>query len=276
MTTLSSTVPTPHMPSPSPLPATGRDRAIPMERLIKVELRKAADTRAGRWLLGTIVGGVPLVMVGMVVVGLIQDRSFAVKDFVQFANFVPMGLLLPMLGLLSVTSEWSQRTNVVTFTLEPRRSRVVMAKLVNGVILSVLASTAAFLTGIAALGLFDLFGGVATWNLSVEMIGAFALLHLINVFIGFAFGMLILNTPAAIVAFFVWSFVLPTLFIGAVRLWGWAESIRPWIDFNYAQEPLGDGMLSGIDWTQFTATATVWFVIPVVLGVRRILRAEIK
>jgi hypothetical protein len=260
----------------STLDDAGREQSIPMERLIKVELRKAANTRAGRWLLGTIVGGAALVMVIMVAVGLIQDRAFALKDFVQFANFVPMGLLLPMLGILAVTSEWSQRTNVVTFTLEPRRSRVVIAKLATGVILSVLASAAAFVTGIVALGAFDVFGGAATWDLSIEMIGAFALLHLINVLTGFAFGMLILNTPASIVTYFAYSFIVPGVFFAAASTWGWAESLQPWIDFSEPQEPLGEGMLAGIDWIQFTVTAMVWFVLPVALGVRRILRAEIK
>jgi ABC-type transport system involved in multi-copper enzyme maturation permease subunit len=212
----------------------------------------------------------------MVAVGLIQDTSSTFTDFVQFANFVPMGFLLPMLGVLSVTTEWSQRTNVVTFTLEPRRSRIVVAKLMTGVILALLASAAAFLTGIAALGAFDVLGGDATWDLSVEMIAAFGLLHLINVLTGFAFGMLILNTPASIVAFFAYSFIVPTLFMGAASQWGWADSVRPWIDFNLSQEPLSEGMISGIDWLQFLATASVWFVLPVALGVRRILRAEIK
>ena len=71
---------------------------------------------------------------------------------------------------------------------------------------------------------------------------------------GFAFGMLILNTPAAIVSFFAYSFLLPTVFLAGASLWGWAESIRPWIDFNYVQEPLMDGLLSDVNWGQFALT----------------------
>ena len=37
-------------------PRAGDHDGIPMSRLIGVELRKSFDTRAGRWLLGTIVG----------------------------------------------------------------------------------------------------------------------------------------------------------------------------------------------------------------------------
>ena len=118
MTSLIATTTTSSIGSLGPI-----DRPIPIETLIAVELRKTFNTRAGRWLAGTIVGGAALVMLVMIVVGLVQDRTFALVDMVQFANFVPMGLLLPVLGVLAVTGEWSQRTNVVTFTLEPRRGR---------------------------------------------------------------------------------------------------------------------------------------------------------
>ncbi len=37
-------------------------------------------------------------------------------------------VLLPVLGIMLVTSEWGQRTAMVTFALEPRRRRVVWAK----------------------------------------------------------------------------------------------------------------------------------------------------
>jgi len=37
---------------------------------------------------------------------------------------------------------------------------------------------------------------------------------------GFAFGMLILNTPAAIVSYYAYSFLLPTVFLAGSSLWG--------------------------------------------------------
>jgi ABC-2 type transport system permease protein len=248
---------------------------IPMSRLIRVELRKSFDTRAGRWLLGTIVGGIAVVMAIMVIVGIVNDEAFGLTDFMQVANFLPMGLLLPVLGVLSVTGEWGQRTNMVTFTLEPRRGRIVAAKLATGVIMALGAAMTALVIGVAALGVFDLAGGTASWSFSGQALGAFALLQLIGVLTGFAFGMLVLNTPAAIVSYFAYSFLLPTVFMAGASLWGWAESIRPWLDFNYVQEPMMQGSLD-IDWLQFAVTTMVWFVAPVALGARRLLRAEIK
>jgi ABC-2 type transport system permease protein len=256
--------------------SSAADSSIPMSRLIKVELRKTMNTRAGKWLLGTIAGGAAIVMVIVVIVGIVNNEAFGITDFTQVASFFPMGLLLPVLGVLSVTGEWGQRTNITTFTLEPRRSRVVVAKLATGAILALAATVAALVTGVVALGVFDLFGGAATWNLPIQAVISFGLLQLIGVLTGFAFGMLILNTPAAIVAFFAYSFLLPTMFLAGASLWDWAESLRPWIDFNFVQEPLFDGLLSDLNVSQFALTATIWFIAPVALGVRRLLRAEIK
>jgi ABC-2 type transport system permease protein len=248
---------------------------IPIGRLIKVELRKSFDTRAGRWLAGTITGGIAIVMAIMVVVGVVNDEAYGLTDFMQVANFLPMGLLLPVVGVLSVTGEWGQRTNMVTFTLEPRRSRVVVAKLATGVIMALGAALAALAIGLVALGVFDLVGGAASWEFSGQALGAFTLLQLIGVLTGFAFGMLILNTPAAIVSYFAFSFLLPTVFMAGASLWDWAESIRPWADFNYVQEPMMEGSLD-ISWAQFAVTTAIWFCAPVALGARRLLRAEIK
>ncbi|MFD0473812.1 hypothetical protein ACFQ0B_40345 [Nonomuraea thailandensis] len=44
-------------------------------------------------------------------------------DLYTLANTaaIAMGVLLPVLGILTVTGEWSHRTALTTFTLEPRR-----------------------------------------------------------------------------------------------------------------------------------------------------------
>jgi len=40
-------------------------------------------------------------------------------------SVLPQSWLLPVLGIMAVTSEWTQRTGLVTHTLEPRRSRIL-------------------------------------------------------------------------------------------------------------------------------------------------------
>jgi hypothetical protein len=47
------------------------------------------------------------------------------QDRASFLTWAALGLsrLLPIAVMLTMTAEWSQRTALTTFTLEPRRSR---------------------------------------------------------------------------------------------------------------------------------------------------------
>ena len=104
---------------------------IPLSRLVKVELRKLADTRSGLWML-VLIGALTLVVIAAYFVTTEQsERTFF--HFMAAANG-PQGLLLPVLGILLVTSEWSQRTAMVSFTLTPARTRVLVAKVVAGLL----------------------------------------------------------------------------------------------------------------------------------------------
>src|SRR5689334_14659169 len=131
---------------------------VPFGRLVRVELRKMADTRAGRWLLISIAALTVLVLIIQMAVVLGQDLHPRFLDFLQGMN-TPMGILLPVLGVLSVTSEWSQRTAMVTFTLEPSRVRVVAAKVVSLLVISVLALAVGLLLGALANVLYGALSG---------------------------------------------------------------------------------------------------------------------
>ncbi len=61
-----------------------------------------------------------------------------------------LGYFVPILIIMLVTSEGSQRNGLVTFTLEPQRSRVVIAKFLAGLGLAVGVMVAGF--ALAALG----------------------------------------------------------------------------------------------------------------------------
>ena len=71
-----------------------------------------------------------------VIVGTRADRRF--ENLFMF-TLLPTAVLLPVLGILLVTSEWSQRTALTTFTLVPQRERIAVAKLAAGVAFSVLS-----------------------------------------------------------------------------------------------------------------------------------------
>jgi len=52
------------------------------------------------------------------------------QTYTSYLAFAAVGLtiLLPVVSILTLTSEWSQRTALTTFTQEPRRTRVINAK----------------------------------------------------------------------------------------------------------------------------------------------------
>jgi len=76
------------------------------------------DTRAGLWMLLGIAGLTVVTALISVLTGHAEDHTLRqiLSNCVQ-----PAVVLLPVMGVLLVSSEWSQRTALITFTLVPRR-----------------------------------------------------------------------------------------------------------------------------------------------------------
>jgi ABC-2 type transport system permease protein len=249
---------------------------VPFGRLVKVELRKLADTRAGRWLLISIAAVTVLVLIIQLAVVLGQDLHPKFLDFLQGMN-TPMGILLPVLGVLSVTSEWSQRTAMVTFTLEPSRVRIVAAKFVSILIIAPSALAVGLVLAMLGNVLYGaMSGNEVVWGNPGKAAALYLLLYVIGMASGFALGALFLNSPAGIVFYVVYSFVLSIPFEIAAQLMDWFESLRPWIDFNFAQSPLIDNNISGNEWGHLATSGFIWLVVPLAIGIWRIRRAEVK
>jgi ABC-2 type transport system permease protein len=241
---------------------------VPATRLVQVELRKMVDTRAGMWLMITIVAVTVIATTIFGLAGHDDDRTF--YNFVQFAG-APQAILLPVLGILLITQEWTQRTAMVTFTLEPHRSRTLAAKVYAALLLGLGAFVVAL--GVASVATL-LFGGTDPWR---ELGGVdflkFAIGQFSGILQGLAFGLLFLNSAFAIVVYFVLPTAFSILFNSVPAL----EDSAPWIDFGTAQGPLGEaGNLSGTEWTQLAVTGTAWVILPFVAGLWRMLRAEVK
>lgn len=249
---------------------------VPLTRLIAVEFRKSFDTRAGRWFSGSILIICAIALLLFAIFA--SDGFYDFQDLAGIAGGI-LGFFLPIILIMLVTAEWGQRTGLVTFTLEPRRSRVVVAKLVAGVLISLGVLAVAF--GIAALatGFAGLVrDGDVSWSLDTAFVLNYVLANIIGVLVGFAIAMLLMNTAASIVVYFVYSLVLPIVLGIMAAVIDWFENVPPWIDFNSAQGPLftGDLKLSGEEWAQFAVTGTIWLVIPLALGILRLLRSEVK
>ena len=241
---------------------------VPMTRLIRVELRKMADTRAGIWLLAAIVLITAAINLIFYLTADTSDRTFL--NFMGITA-TPQGFLLPVLGILLVTSEWTQRTALVSFTLTPVRIKLLIAK----VVAALLFGLAAIVAALAIASLATLIGGADNaWQaIGIDDIGKFALLQATGILQGLAFGLLFLNSAAAIVTYFV----LPTAFSILSSLWGAMADVAPWIDLGTSQTPLFMGAnLTGEQWAQIAVGTALWVVLPFLVGVVRVLRAELK
>jgi len=243
-----------------------RTRPIPMVRLVRVELRKMADTRAGMWLLIGIATLSAVVGVIYMVTADQPDRTF-LKLIAAVA--IPQMMLLPVLGILLVTSEWTQRTALVSFTLEPVRMRVVYAKAIAALVFGLGAVIVTLLIG-AALTVIG--GNEVAWNgVGAVAIGKLALVQEEMVLRGLAFGLLILNSAGAIATYFI----LPTAVGLVTTTWKAIQDVAPWINFDSGV--LLQGMaLTNEQWAQFGATNVIWVAVPLAAGLFRVLRKEVK
>jgi len=235
----------------------------PLARLVQVELRKAVDTRAGRWLLVLIalVAVAAAILTG--VTGSAGDRNLVhvLGDTSQL-----VAVLLPVLGILLVTSEWSQHTALTTFTLVPRRDRVIVAKVAAGVLLAAAATVVCVIVSAAVLVAADS-GRGGLWRGAGLAIGYALIFQILNLLLGVGFGLLFHSTPVAIVVYFAaptaWSILTGTVsaLAGAGR----------WLDPSTAWNHLAGGTVTATTGAQIATAAAAWVVLPLLAGGWRVL-----
>ena len=252
-----------------------RTNKVSMATLVKVELRKMFDSRAGIWLLGISMALVLIANAVALIVFATQDIETEYGGFVSITAYVS-GLFLPVLGILLVTQEWGQRTALVTFALEPRRARVIGAKAIAGVLISFACVVLGLVVGLVMNLLYGAVQGPISWDLGGKYVLGFIATQLVAMMAGFALAALTLNTPAAIVLFVAYTFVLPTLLALAGALAPWFEKIRPWVDFMSAQQPLSAATMDAEKWGHLATSGFIWLVLPLAFGMWRIFRAEVK
>ena len=246
-----------------------------MTRIVGVELRKMFDTRSGFWLMASIVIASVLATAAIIV--------FAPDDQLTFDNFAaaigaPMTIILPMIAILAVTSEWSQRSGLTTFTLVPHRGRVLGRQVPRArSLVGVVAMFIALVVG--TLG--TLVGSVITgqdpvWNGSVERVRAHrprqrardaVRLHarrrhpqlggrhrrLLRLHPGAA--------PAARPARDEPAVVRRPAAVGRLQ---------------QRAEPLFNGSVTTEQWQQLAVSGTLWFLLPLAIGLFIVRRAEVK
>ena len=237
-----------------------------LARLVAVELRKMVNTRSGLWLQITMIALTAAVVIARRVFGEGGDHTFAgVLD----VGLQPAAVLVPITGLLLVTSEWSQRTGMITFALVPVRARVLGAKLIAGLVLALGALVMA--VAVVGAGVLVASPGVnGTWSDAGTLIGQSAVFLTTGVVVGVAFGAVLLASTPAIVALFA----LPIAWTAAASL-SFLAGAAPWLDTRLALAPLHQEVLSATQWAHAGTALAVWMLLPLLIGVWRITRQEV-
>lgn len=256
--------------------ATSRSaiKPIPTSRLIGVELSKMFDTRAGFWL-----------VISVVILAVLATASviaFAPPEVISYGTFsaaigIPIAVLLPVIAILSVTSEYGQRTALTTYALVPKRGRIIAAKAAAALLIGIAGVVVSLCVGALGNVIGASIEGVDTvWNTSVLSVSYVLLGNLLGMAIGFMLGVLIRSTPGAIVGYFVYSFVLPTIFGALGAFQEWFADLQPWVDVNYTANLLYQDLMTSQAWQQLGVTTLIWIIIPLTIGLRLVMRAEVK
>lgn len=252
----------------------------PFFRLVGVELRKLLDTRSGFWLI-TLTFGMLAAVMGLVLLVLALSDATITAAGISDAMLIPVSLLVPVLAILTVTSEWSQRTHLVTFALEPRRGRVILAKLVTVMILGAATIAVAVLFGALGNLLYGaITGNEVVWNLDAAQLGWTVGVQVLWFLMAFGLGMLLLSTPFTVAVFYFFGLIAPFMIYSVLfALFEWAQSFLPWIDISLASMPFvmgDDGEVGALEWWQLGVSTLIWVVLPLVFGSLRVMRSEVK
>ena len=247
---------------------------VSLAQISRVELRKMFDTRSGFWLMASIVIAALLSTVATILFA--PDADLTYYTFAKAIGF-PMTVILPIIAILSITGEWTQRSGLTTFTLVPHRNRVILAKVIASVTVGVASMLVALVIGVVG----NLVGTAITgtdlvWDVSFGHFLLIVLGSLLCLLTGTMLGILFRSSSVALVAYFVFSLVLPTL-------WGFLASsqdrwldLQPWLDSNIAQAPLFDGSITGEQWAHVAVTTTIWLAVPALIGLGLAAKSEVK
>ncbi len=249
-------------------------RPIPTARLVGVELRKMFDTRAGFWLMASV--GIVSVLATAAVIIWAPDEAITQNTF-STAIGMPLSVVLPIIAVMSVTGEYSQRTGLTTYTLVPWRGRVILAKLVSTLLVGVVSMFLALAVGALGNVLGSAITGLdAVWDVSLTQFANIVLANILGMLMGFMLGVVFRSTPGAIVGYFVYSFVLPVALGTLAAFQEWFRDLQPWVDVQFAITRLFDNTMTTEYWQQLGVTTLVWLWIPLAIGLRAVLRAEVK
>ncbi len=108
--------------------------------------------------------------------------------------------------------------------------------------------------------------------MSWAVVGGVALMIALSLAQGVGFGLALLSTPGAIVAYLV----LPTVWSILGGLVSWLRDAATWLDVGASMAPLLSGTMTGAQWAHLGTASLVWVGLPLAIGLGRVMRAELK
>lgn len=242
-------------------------KPVPFHRLLLVEARKMADTRSAMVMLGLLAA---MTVVSIAARGV--DAGPQLGRLTTTAG-IGYGTLLPAIAILAVTGDWTHRSALTTFTLEPRRGRVLVARCLPPLLATVAASLFALAVAAPVTAVTAALQGVpAEWDLDATRMLGWTATNVLLIAMALAFAMLLLHPAAAIATYFVvgtlWNLV------GNVSELG--REIARWVDLGTAVGPLAAAELTWMDAARLATAVLCSVALPMAIGAVRALRAEVR
>lgn len=236
-----------------------------MLRRLRIELRKTTDTISGSVLTAVTIAAAPLLVVLWITM---EGTEGMTIDVIVGAGSLAAAFLVPILSAIVITSEWGQGSIVTTFAMDHARLKVMVAKILAGLVVTVVVAAACIGSSllVATIAGIDLGPARDVLGTCLGVAGALVLYSLL----GSAWGALTLSTPLAIVLALAGPQVANTLVtLMSDRL----GDAGPWFQFSYVIGDLTQGTVES--WPKLVSVIALWIVIPLVLGLRRVQRADI-
>lgn len=229
--------------------------------VVRIELRKLVDTRAGRWLFGVMV----LLSIGVTASAASGDGTPDLADLLS-ASAAPFLVVCPLIAVVSATQEWQDQTFLRTFTLVPQRHRVVRAKFAASALLAVSVLGVCWSASLALVVAMD-----GTWTTQGTSVVGLPLAGVAYVVQGLVFGLLLRHALLAVGVFLIG----PVACSSALAAAG-LDGLGPYLNLRAGIQPLTESLsLSGEQIWHLAVGLLVWIAVPAVLAIRRTLVSDL-
>ncbi len=239
-----------------------------MNALVRAELLKLRSTRMLPWLLLATLAMVVVTVAFSVPSANATNNPLSLDEPTLLARIVGISIGVPqvtlsLLGVLAFTQEVRYGTITSTFLVEPRRSRVLVAKggslLLAGVVVA--AATLVVSSGVGIVVIRARHGNVTVGTDFLQVAAAVVIVLALYGVIGLAVGTLLRNQIVAVVAVLVWETLAEHLLIDTLPAvarwtpWGATSGLLQLGPAGISSGTLLDAPIGGLLLVAYTAAA---------------------